>query len=323
MVHEKPLPKPEQLLRHIGMLRLPNNQRMIITEIILWDVGGHRRLSKCDYIWRENHRRRHPRKWGVFKVGLHESIASIESCASLEELKTRLHNIIQNYGFSGFAFIDAGRPELDIPFYDGTFPPSWERAYIQNDFVHVDPALAKVRRTNTPFTWSSLKLPKSTGRKRPPAVRMMDAAHEFGFKEGLVVPFHYRDTLGALHSTSTVFFWQDRKLGFEKLFLCHREELHLIMIYWVQRAIDIVREQRGFAKQFSITPSSTPISLTGRERDVMAWAARGKTVSDTAEILHISSDTVEGFIKQALRKLNASNKTHAVAKCVALGLVDI
>ncbi|WGR95992.1 helix-turn-helix transcriptional regulator [Bradyrhizobium sp. ISRA443] len=55
----------------------------------------------------------------------------------------------------------------------------------------------------------------------------------------------------------------------------------------------------------------------------MAWAVRGKTVADTAEILGISPQTVEGFIKQALRKLNASNKTHGVAKSIALGIIDL
>ena len=63
--------------------------------------------------------------------------------------------------------------------------------------------------------------------------------------------------------------------------------------------------------------------LTGREREVMAWAARGKTVADTAQILGISPETVEGFIKQALRKLGASNKTHGVAKSIALGIIDL
>ena len=111
----------------------------------------------------------------------------------MDELRTSLHRIIQDYGFSGFAFVDAGRPELDLPYYIGTFPPAWERTYIQNDFVRSDPALARSRRTNTPFHWGSLKLPERQGRKRPPEVRTMDAAREYGFKEGFVVPFHYRD----------------------------------------------------------------------------------------------------------------------------------
>jgi DNA-binding CsgD family transcriptional regulator len=257
-------------------------------------------------------------------MSLDEAISTIEAAGTMDELRCCLHRIVQNYGFSGFAFIDAGRPELDLPYYTGTYPPAWERAYIQNDFVHVDPALARVRRTNTPFHWGELKLPERIGRKRPPEVKMMDAAREHGFKEGFVVPFHYRDRLGAIHSSSTVFFWEDEPRWFEKLFSHHRHELHLIMTYWVQRAMDVVnRDQRN--QPAILRPAEGPptVQLTAREKEVLAWAARGKTVADTAQILGISPETVEGFVKQALRKLDAANKTHGVAKSIALGLIDL
>ena len=68
---------------------------------------------------------------------------------------------------------------------------------------------------------------------------------------------------------------------------------------------------------------SRQIALADREVECLTWAARGKTVIDTAQILGISPETVEGFIKQALRKLDASNKTHAVAKSIALGIIDL
>jgi DNA-binding CsgD family transcriptional regulator len=55
----------------------------------------------------------------------------------------------------------------------------------------------------------------------------------------------------------------------------------------------------------------------------LSWAARGKTTSETADILHISQQTAEGYIRNALLKLNATNKTHAVAKGIYLGIVDV
>jgi DNA-binding CsgD family transcriptional regulator len=153
---------------------------------------------------------------------------------------------------------------------------------------------------------------------------MMDAAREFGFKEGFVVPFHYRDRLGSIHSSSTVFFWEDEPSWFQKLFSAHRHELHLIMIYWVQRAMDVVnRDQRSAPTIFGPSDDTATVQLTAREKEVMAWAARGKTVADTAQILGLSPETIEGFIKQALRKLDASNKTHGVAKSIALGIIDL
>ena len=95
------------------------------------------------------------------------------------------------------------------------------------------------------------------------------------------------------------------------------------MIYWVQRAMDIVNRDQRNTSAILRPHDAASVQLTAREREVMAWAARGKTVADTAQILAISPETVEGFIKQALRKLDASNKTHGVAKSIALGIIDL
>jgi DNA-binding CsgD family transcriptional regulator len=257
-------------------------------------------------------------------MALDENISAIEDCSTMEELQSTLHRIIQNYGFAAFTFIDAGQPHLDVPYYVGTHQPAWERAYLQNNFVHVDPALVRVRRTNTPFSWSSLRLPPVRGRKKPGAVHIMEAARDHGFKEGLVVPFHYRDRLGAVHSSSTVFFWEEEPSWFQKLCDRSSHELHLVMIYWIQRAIDVGGKIHRGTLPFFRPPENGPhIGLTDRERDVMGWAARGKTIRDSADILGLSTETVEGYIKNALRKLGATNKTHGVAKCIALGLVDL
>ena len=62
--------------------------------------------------------------------------------------------------------------------------------------------------------------------------------------------------------------------------------------------------------------------MTDRERDVLSWAARGKSVLDTADILILSEDTVKTHIRNALTKLGANNKTHGVTKAIYLGLIS-
>jgi LuxR family quorum sensing-dependent transcriptional regulator len=53
--------------------------------------------------------------------------------------------------------------------------------------------------------------------------------------------------------------------------------------------------------------------LTPREREVLSWAAEGKSAWEIGEILHITKRTVDEHTQQAARKLGATNKTHAVA----------
>lgn len=61
--------------------------------------------------------------------------------------------------------------------------------------------------------------------------------------------------------------------------------------------------------------------LTRREIEVMTLTALGKTRSAISQTLSISEETVKDYIVRACRKLNATNKTHAVALAVTLRLI--
>jgi LuxR family transcriptional regulator, quorum-sensing system regulator BjaR1 len=256
---------------------------------------------------------------------LDEAIGDIESCASTAELRHAMQRIAENYGFASFNFLDAGRPHVETPFYFGTTGEAWERTYDSNRFVHIDPCVTRVRRTNVPFVWEeAIDLPQPRRGPKSPVKRLMDAAQDFGFAEGLVVPFHFRDRLGRLHSALSVFYWKDDLTKFRFLISGKRRELHLIAIYFIQRCVDLVAVQhRGGQPLVGIPQTNPEFELSARERDVLSWAARGKTVVETADILTISEGTVETHIKRTLEKLGVSNKTHAVAKAITLGIIDV
>lgn len=63
-------------------------------------------------------------------------------------------------------------------------------------------------------------------------------------------------------------------------------------------------------------------TLNERERQVLTWAAAGKTASETATILSLSQRTVLFYLCSARQKLDASNSRHAICKALSLGLID-
>lgn len=64
-------------------------------------------------------------------------------------------------------------------------------------------------------------------------------------------------------------------------------------------------------------------SLSKREEECLYWLSQGKTVEDIAIILGISPETVRSYFKRIAEKLETSNRTHALAKAVSLGLFEI
>jgi LuxR family quorum sensing-dependent transcriptional regulator len=64
-------------------------------------------------------------------------------------------------------------------------------------------------------------------------------------------------------------------------------------------------------------------SLTRREREVLAWSAQGKSAWEIGELLQLSKRTVDEHARTAMRKLGASNRTHAVAIAIRRRLFEI
>lgn len=59
------------------------------------------------------------------------------------------------------------------------------------------------------------------------------------------------------------------------------------------------------------------------ERQTLHWTAEGKTAAEVAAILEMTERNVNFCIRNAITKLNAANKTHAVVKAALLGLIPV
>lgn len=85
------------------------------------------------------------------------------------------------------------------------------------------------------------------------------------------------------------------------------------------RAIKTAADGRGFLDPLlgaSLIPrvnDDGPLELTSRERDVLRLLASGMRNTEIGEQMSIASDTVRQYSGQAMRKLGAQTRIHAVA----------
>jgi DNA-binding CsgD family transcriptional regulator len=69
-----------------------------------------------------------------------------------------------------------------------------------------------------------------------------------------------------------------------------------------------------------LEPTRDDLGLTSRERDVLAWVARGKTNPEVAEILWVTPSTVRKHLENIYAKLGVHTRTAAVTRFLgALG----
>ena len=152
----------------------------------------------------------------------------------------------------------------------------------------------------------------------------MEAARDFGVREGLTIPVHYNDGLGRRLTSVCALFWTDGLPAFFSNLKHNKVQLHVILLYMAQKMADLHAKEvnvRSRADLFRENAQDHP--LTDREREVLRWAATGKTSDETAEIISCSRKTVEAHIQSAMQKLGATNKTQATVQAVYRGLIDI
>jgi len=70
----------------------------------------------------------------------------------------------------------------------------------------------------------------------------------------------------------------------------------------------------------ALTPEAEA-AITVREKEVLIWTADGKSVHEISRILQVTESTVNFHVRNAISKLDASNRTHAAVKAALLGLL--
>ncbi len=94
--------------------------------------------------------------------------------------------------------------------------------------------------------------------------------------------------------------------------------------HWNEMRVEILRSMHLFAHYFHQRmkdviigrPASADYDLSPREREVLKWAAEGKTAWETAQLLRVSERAIRLYTENAMNKLRAKTKTQAVAIAV-------
>jgi LuxR family quorum sensing-dependent transcriptional regulator len=132
---------------------------------------------------------------------------------------------------------------------------------------------------------------------------ILDEVREFGLSDGLTSSFHLTD--------GTVF---GITLGTPNYDLdpTARTSILLASAYCGTKLAECLH-----------WPLREPIPLSLRERECICWVATGKTDWEISEILGISQQTVHKHVSNALKKLGAGTRAHAVAIALSSRLIAL
>ena len=135
-----------------------------------------------------------------------------------------------------------------------------------------------------------------------------------GIDHALALPLHNSD--GWL--VSVVLNRKGHDFSDREVLLLDQVRCVLSRLFRRTRLLERTREQRHGERDSREPPALSPaLPLTWREREVLRWAAAGKTDRDIADILAISHRTVHKHLQRVYSKLGVETRTAAVMRAIA------
>ncbi|MET0939742.1 MAG: LuxR family transcriptional regulator [Mesorhizobium sp.] len=214
---------------------------------------------------------------------------------TLQPLIDDFSTMVSGQGFT--SFILTGLPVVGSNFDHlmicNHWPDEWSKRYEEQVYFPDDPVSKWSLSKDRPFHWTE------AWDAHPDTIRVRQIngeAKEFGLVGGIAFPMRTNQGWQAVMSLAS-----DRPVEASK-----RDEGMLLMasIYFQMAASDMIAvAERG-------------VTLTAREREILQWAAIGKTAWETSHILNISEKTVRNHMNAIHLKFNVSSTTQAVVEAL-------
>ncbi|MEO1550833.1 MAG: LuxR family transcriptional regulator [Pseudomonadota bacterium] len=179
-------------------------------------------------------------------------------------------------------------------------PQDWVRRYIRERLYLIDPVAKASARAPRPFFWGALQDDPT-----------LDAASLAYFAD--------RKAQGIGNGLAIQVYGPGGRGGYIGLGVPQGLEPRIeAMVRELQWAAQVAHQT--YCGMLQAT-SPLPPDLSGRERDVLTWLARGKSNAVIAEILSISPHTVDAYVRRLFQKLGTNDRVSAAVAAIGMGLI--
>jgi len=236
---------------------------------------------------------------------LYFDIASdVARATSTESLQRVCRRAIQALDFDYYLF-GGYYPVIEGIVISSNYPAEWRERYDSNNYVAIDPVVRHCWSESRPVSWDLLVF--SEGKRGRQERKLMREAGEYGLSFGISIPVHGAGAEGGMLSLASTEGGVDS----------HRHDeagLHII-------AHAMHEATKRIMSKSTASCASDFDRLSPREIECLSWTAKGKTSWAIARILDVSENTVIFHLRNAIRKLEVTNRSQAVAKAIALSKI--
>ena len=230
-------------------------------------------------------------------------VDDIERMSDQRLLVDRFSRELAGYGFHAWLIASLPKPGEragSLAVLNG-WPQGWTDLYVRQNLLQDDPVVANCFRSTAPFEWRDAPYDPQTNTR---AKEVMNRATDFRMRHGFCVPIHTSEGYQAVVTMAG----ERVEIGGQAL-----RALHFMGIYAHAKAAALCARKRNPAARL----------LTAREREVLQWAAAGKSSWEISQILGIAQSTVTAHIKAAAAKLDTPNRVATVVVALRRGEISL
>lgn len=200
-----------------------------------------------------------------------------------------------------FTPIFESQTSRDSVIWTRDLPLEYQKMYIGEDYRHMDPVPHLTFEYGPILTWTAARNRAQGDAQAENYFAQLEARGIADWAGFALFGPRNRDGFAALQ------FSRDPD-GFAA---GHLQEVHSLLLLGHLQICKIIDDGK---------PS---VSLSEREREVLEWMGRGKTMGEIATILSISPETVRTYARRIYEKLDTGDRVTATVRALKLGLIDL
>ena len=227
--------------------------------------------------------------------------------AAIRRVETRrgLWNIVLDYfharGIDKVSYHAAATSQHEAMIIADGFPEDWVCEYVGRDLQRIDPIPELAAHSTRPFLWSEAREMAALSREN---IAYLDEMRARDIGDGLALCVFGPKLRNAYVGLG----FADRNF---------RPDSAQIAEFQMVAQMAHLRYC-----ELSDGRDTANAVLSHREKQVLIWAARGKSNGVIAEILDISPHTVDTLIRRTYQKLGVSDRTTAAIRALGKGLIQ-
>lgn len=228
-------------------------------------------------------------------MALQKIFNDIAACDNAEKLFDLACDYFRGQGFGAVIYVAPQAAAGPYTLMECGMPSDWKAHYQSQSLHRYDPIPGIAFRLGHPARLEEIvnELPNLN----PDEQAFMEAFKASGLTDGLAVP-----TYGP--------FGRPGLIGLAN-------PAHPDLLDQIDISFSAAVAQQVHTRMELLQVSEPPPGLSPREREILGWLTKGKSVADIASILDLKSPTVSTHIQRIYAKLQVNDRVNCVAKALA------